>query len=88
MEHPNGKKVAADSRSLRLSHAEIATIQHALGVAELVYQDLHGEAIKYSNVRNNFANRQDQALSAYHFHILACTFGDLNHEINNSERDV
>lgn len=74
-------------RTLKLTHAEIANIQTALGIAEKKYTDLYKSAVELATVRGN-DEKTNQIEAAKYMHELACKFADLNINIQNSEKDV
>lgn len=75
-------------RTLKLSHEQINTLLHALGVAETVFSKLYTDITLNTVITRNNVDKDEQQKIVDNYFKISCKFADLNTDINNSKLDV
>ena len=72
-------------RTLKLTHGQIETLTHSLGLAEKAYNNLHKQICEASEVRGTYGKERADAMLVFE---RSNTFSDLNSDLMSGKFDV
>lgn len=75
-------------RTLKLTHEQIETICHALGIAQAKFEQLHRTIIEQAVNVGGLSSPDIERKKYIHIFEEAQKFGNLNSDIKNSNLDV